>query len=352
MFDPMSVDVDVTFGARFEQRLARLREEAPYRTYEAVRERVLALLDEGAASATRPSEYWVTELGTLEYLLDASPLIVNELRHHTYPVTGIRPYDYRSGKDSKRFADKVAMLTELAGGDHLLVPESPALGGFGHELDGRLYNVDTLKYFEVLIGMERAGVLGALRGAEQRPCVLEIGAGWGGFAYQLKRLFPAVTYVIVDLPLLFLYSATYVETVFPEATTWYWERPGDERSIPADADFAFVPYFALEGLELDRLDLTVNMVSFQEMTEAQVKAYAAKAHALSSTFLYSLNRERSHYNDELTSVSAALETCFWLRQIPLLNVNYMKLSGAKRASRGEQDANDYRHLVGTPRMLR
>ena len=209
-----------------------LRERTSFQAYETVRDRVLALLD-GGGEAARPSAYWVDELETLEYLLDASPLIIDRLRHHTYPITGIRAYDYRSGKDATRFAEKLAALIELAGGDQLLVPESRALGGFGHEIDGRLCNIDTLKYFEVLIGMERAGVLGALRGAAQRPVVLEIGAGWGGFAYQLKRLFPDVTYVIVDLPELFLFSATYLATTFPDAKTWFWERPGDEQAIPA-----------------------------------------------------------------------------------------------------------------------
>ena len=96
------------------------------------------------------------------------------------------------------------------------MPESPALGGFGYDIDGRLFNVDTLKFYEVLIGMERGGVLAALRERE-RPVVCEIGAGWGGFAYQFKTLFPRSTYVIVDFPELFLFSATYLATVFPDA---------------------------------------------------------------------------------------------------------------------------------------
>lgn len=346
----MSVEVSRSARSQLEDRLAELRERTSFQAYETVRDRVLALLD-GGGEAARPSAYWVDELETLEYLLDASPLIIDRLRHHTYPITGIRAYDYRSGKDATRFAEKLAALIELAGGDQLLVPESRALGGFGHEIDGRLCNTDTLKYFEVLIGMERAGVLGALRGAAQRPVVLEIGAGWGGFAYQLKRLFPDVTYVIIDLPELFLFSATYLATTFPDAKTWFWERPGDEQAIPPEADFAFVPHYALDGLELERLDLTVNMVSFQEMTEAQVDAYAAKVHALSSAFLYSLNRERSHYNEELTSVSAVLDKRFWLRELPLLGINYTKLTDPKRAKRSDRDANDYRHIVGTPRMV-
>ena len=150
-------------------------------------------------------------------MIEASPLIVRKLRHHAFHITGIRPYDYRSKGDTRRahFEARLQALRELAG-DSLLVPESPALGGFGYDIGGRLFNVDTLKFFEVLIGMERGGVLAALRDRE-RPVVCEIGAGWGGFAYQFKTLFPRSTYVIVDFPELFLFSATYLATVFPDA---------------------------------------------------------------------------------------------------------------------------------------
>ena len=49
----------------------------------------------------------------------------------------------------------------------------------------------------------------------------------------------------------------------------------------------------------ERLDLTINMVSFQEMTDAQADAYVAKAHELNCPFVYSLNRDKSAYNPEI-----------------------------------------------------
>jgi hypothetical protein len=66
----------------------------------------------------------------------------------------------------------------------------PYLGGFGFTIDGDLYNLDTLKFYECLIALQKAGLLGDLT-AEQndRKIVVEIGGGWGGFAYQLKTLF-------------------------------------------------------------------------------------------------------------------------------------------------------------------
>ena len=102
------------------------------------------------------------------------------------------------------------------------------LGGFGFEIDGRLFNIDTLKFFEVLIALEKGAVLQEFRGNAERRLVWEIGAGWGGFPYQFKSLCPNVTYVISDFPELFLFSATYLMTAFPDARVAFWgEEPAD-----------------------------------------------------------------------------------------------------------------------------
>ena len=57
------------------------------------------------------------------------------------------------------------------------------------------------------------------------------------------------------------------------------------------------------------------MVSFQEMTDAQVTSYVAKAHELGARFLYSLNREKSAMNDELDSVTRIVSRYYWPREV-------------------------------------
>jgi glycosyltransferase involved in cell wall biosynthesis len=315
--------------------------------YERAREAVLKMIGGAAGGPVAPSEYWREELETIDYLIEATPLIINKLRHHAFHITGIRPYDYRSKGDNRReyFEARLNALREL-GGDRLLVPESPALGGFGYDIDGRLFNVDTLKFYEVLVGMERGGVLAALRLREQ-PVVCEIGAGWGGFAYQFKTLFPKSTYVIVDFPELFLFSMTYLATVFPEArlaVVGAGDAPADVR----DADFVFVPQARANGETIGQLDLLVNMVSFQEMTDAQVRRYADIAAMAGCPLVYSFNRERSAYNTELISVSEALAERYQLTEVPVLQTDYT--NAMKRMPKPgkvqERSEFNYRHLVG------
>lgn len=332
----------------FHERLEQMRGSFAYRNYLAVRDRVLEMQAQSAAlPGGTPSIYWQEELANFDYLFDASPLIVEKLRHHSFHVTGLRTYDYRRNRDKFRdqIIDKLRALLGEGPGE-LLVPEARQMGGFGFEYKGQLFNLDTLKFFEVLIALERGGVLGDFRGTAERRLVWEIGAGWGGFPYQFKTLCPNVTYVITDLPELFLFSATYLMTLFPDARVRFWgEEPAAETFAHwREYDFIFMPNTALAELTPDRMDLAVNMVSFQEMTAAQVQGYVDRAYALNCPFLYSLNREKSAYNDEIESVTAIISKLYWPKEVPILPIGYTKMMGEKPS------ANEYKHVVGWRRI--
>jgi len=323
-----------------------------FNAYLRAREAVLSIkraAGAGGSASHGASAYWTEELENIDYLIEATPLIVRKLRHHAFHITNVRPYDYRTKPDGRRehFEARLDALREI-GGEALLVPESPALGGFGYEIGGRLFNIDTIKFYEVLIGLQQGGVLSAIRGIE-RPVVCEIGAGWGGFAYQFKTLFPRSTVVIVDFPELFLFSATYLGAVFPDARMLF---VGTEDAPSADgwraADFVFVPHTLSRLVSAMPLDLTINMVSFQEMTDTQVRGYAAMAASAGCPLLYSLNRERSLFNTELISVSEALADYYRLTEVHVLDTDY---TGAfkkppKRSTPVDASEPRYRHFVG------
>jgi putative sugar O-methyltransferase len=338
--------VDVRAG-----RLDELRASQGWKSYEVARDAVLemlSLLSRSDAGET-PSAYWREELAGFEYMLDASPFVIDKLRQHTYHITGLRTYDYRTGKDAlkENLRRKRDLLVETHGGE-LLVPESRELGGFGYELDGELYNVDTLKFFESLIALDQAGVLDRLRKPE-RHIVWEIGGGWGGLAYHIKTVAPQLTYVISDLPEVMLFSATYLATMFPEATVRFWrgEETADElfRGWP-EVDFLFVPAGIHPWLRPPQLDLTINTVSFQEMTDQQVREYVHHAADLDSDVLYSLNRDRSLYNTELSSVREIMSERFTLTPVVVASVSYNESLGSRRRRSIRPTAKAYRHVFG------
>ena len=277
-----------------------------------------------------------------EYMLDASPFVIENLRQHTHYLTGLRAYEYRSNREAfrQRVEQKFRALLKR-GGEDCLVPESRELGGFGFEIDGALYNVDTLKYYEVLQALKQGAVLDEFQSRERR-LVWEIGAGWGGFAYQFKTVCPNATYVITDFPELFLFSATYLTTLMPQARVlFYGDVPDDELFARwSEYDFILLPNGSLPDMRPPRLDLTVNMVSFQEMTSEQVRGYVMKAFELECPFLYSLNRDRSVYNLELTSVRDIITEHYWPHEIAILPVSYQKMLDEVPSDK------DYRHVIG------
>jgi hypothetical protein len=363
----------MTVAADLQSRIGALSTGPAYRSYLSVRERVLEMLERGATRGTdRPSGYWREELAGFEYMLDASPLIVDKLRHHSYHLTGLKVYDYRTGKDEyeRRLREKLDALLEV-GDEQLFVPEPAELGGFGFPHGDGLFNLDTLKFFEAMIALDKGAVLTPLREGGERHVAWEIGAGWGGLAYTFKSLCPNSSYVIVDLPQVFLFSAVYLMTVMPDAR-FAFHGDGPLASLVSENDFVFVPHWALDELDLPRLDLTLNMVSFQEMTTAQVETYVDAAWRLGSQYLYSLNRDRSHYNTELSSVGEIIERRFWPHEIPVLDMSYTELPGktkrakppgtaAKLKSAGKKVKQktardpdgirrDYRHIVGWRRQ--
>lgn len=299
-----------------------------YPHYLRARDAVSVMMAQGMQGVYEPSRYWLEELEGFDYLFDASPRLVAKLREHCYHLTGLKSYEYRRHHAHRKqpFVDKLVALRRLDKRG-LWVPESPLLGGFGHEINGDLVNLDTLKFYESLIAMDKAGILSALEQSPSRPVAMEIGAGWGGFAYQMKTLLPNLTYVIVDLPPTLLFSATYLATLFPDAKMYIYSRDTAESALKniADYDFVFLPHFITHHDMLPKLDLAINMVSFQEMTDAQIYGYVAWLWTQHCPMLYSHNRIKSPYNEQISNVEQLLDYGYALSQVSMLSVPYTVL---------------------------
>lgn len=337
-------DWDAELGVR--------RQAFAYQAYERVRRQVLGLMALGRnrrLTGHAPSDYWSGELAKFEYMLDASPLIIEKLRHHTHNLTGLHANHYRQslGKQRRRFSEKLDALRALDSAD-LWVPEAQLLGGFGFDIEGELVNIDTLKFYEVLIAMHAGAILDEMRQATERKLVWEIGAGWGGFPYQFKTLCPNVTYVITDFPELFLFSATYLMAAFPDAKVRFYGEvpPQDTFAGWQDFDFIFLPDTFHAAARPEQVDLMINMVSFQEMTTQQVEGYVRRAFEFECPYLYSLNRDRSHHNQELSNVRSIIGHHYWPHQIDVLPVSYTKMLHEDP----DQEDSGYKHVVGWRRV--
>lgn len=307
--------------AEFNLFLEEARKSREYQNYLEVREAVFRMIDNEPKKVENiPSSYWRQELSGFEYLLDASPLVIQKLRHHAYHMTGVREYDYRAhhSRDSVRLEERLKKLHEKDN-SNLLVPESPKLGGFGYLVEDKLYNADTLRFYECLLSLDKEGLLDQFRDGLGHKTIMEIGSGWGGLAYQFKKLFPEVCYIFLDFPLSLLFSATYLKTLFPDAKILMVDgSPDSFRIDPRAYDFVLIPHYGWENLAFHRPDLLINMASFQEMTTAQVESYLRKAKEWGVPSVYSWNRDHSSNNPELTTVSSIMEKYYRVKAIEFL----------------------------------
>lgn len=283
------------------------KQSEAFRNYLQVRDRIVDMLEEKQKETKCPSDYWQEELAGFDYMLDASPLIVRKLREHCYHLTGLHSYEYRShhARQKEIFSRKLRALRKHDDAS-LLVPESPLLGGFGHIIDGALYNIDTLKFYESLLAMNKAGTLVPFRRQTgKRNIVIEIGIGWGGFAYQFKTLCPNTCYIIIDLLQSLLFAGVYLRTVFPQSSVFLYgdKPPGKLLNEYALYDFIFLPHFAFGRISFPKVDLAINMVSFQEMTSEQIDEYFRWLATLRCPILYSHNRDGSPNNNQPSAVS-------------------------------------------------
>jgi hypothetical protein len=168
-----------------------------------------------------------------------------------------------------------------------------------------------------------------------------------------------------------MFSAIYLKTLFPSASILlYGDKPKETLLTDCQShDFVFLPHFFLDRLDLSRLDLAINTVSFQEMTSEQVDRYVRKVYEMGCPTLYSLNRDRSPHNQQLTTVSSILAKYYELRPLNVLDMQYAAMpvsfkrgqfrkglkSFVRRLFRGRKASSifDYQHLIGTrPRVER
>jgi len=325
------------FSDNLRESISRNRRTDLFQYYLLVKDRILAMIDEMETyNDAMPSSYWQEELAGFDYIFDASPLIIAKLREHCHHITGIKSYEYRDHHSHRKaqFAHKLNLLrAEDKRGR--FVPESPLLGGFGYRINGALVNIDTLKFYESLIALDKARLLDQFSLKDNvRHSVLEIGAGWGGFAYQFHTLFPDVTYVIVDLPHVLLFSLLYLKALFPDASTFvYGDKPIEYVFANAYSyDFVFLPYYIFQQLELSNVDLAINIASFQEMTTGQVDTYVNKLIQLGCPYIYSMNRNRSRHNTDLTSVPAILGKYYDCKKIKVLDSMYVDFPDHDRSN--------------------
>lgn len=103
--------------------------------------------------------------------------------------------------------------------------------------------------------------------------VVEIGAGYGGLPYFLKKMNQDLTYINFDLPENMALSTYYLMCCYPNKKfLLYGEANLDEVNI-GDYDFIIMPNFEINKMKAKTADLVFNSYSLAEMSTETINTY-------------------------------------------------------------------------------
>lgn len=173
------------------------------------------------------------------------------------------------------------------------------------------------------------GTLLASKGTA-RTTVVEIGGGYGSFAYHLFRDTKLnAAYVSLDIPEMCVISAYFLRSCFPDKKLLlYGEGPVDAAAL-REYDIIILPNFALKDLPPACCDLVFNSHSMTQMTPATIKEYLRQIDRTCTGFFY-------HANDETLRTNQAGDATY-------VNLN---------APEYELPADRFRRLYRIPELIR
>ncbi len=292
-------------------------------TFQDIKDRVGRMIEEASrldpGSPFRAGDLWREVFVYLDYIRELSDAQLQYIRTHTAPITGNPWFGWGHHPARTIWTDEQRAHLRLVY-DYLSLTKGlpPTFWGdepapneatkiVGIPFNGRLITDDLVNYQKVVTTLYQAGLLAEPDAGGARRLFFEIGGGYGGLAHQIMRTVrDDVTYVIVDLPEMLFWSAVFLRLNNPGRRLFLY----DPATFSADAlhralaenAFVLLPNYRLADLEeFPAVDLALNRLSMQEMTDAQVHSYCGFLAPRLKGCFYSENYPRHPYNRELTA---------------------------------------------------
>jgi len=280
----------------------------------------------------KTSDVWKSPNGAVAYgeVIKNDPLspsyeMVNHLLIHAFHFSGYRLSSILTDQPVSNWNDSMAGLipqkyrvssTDWSVGAFLeikdqLPPEfvcrpSVRLGWVGWQVDDIVVNRDLLAYQERVALLYQSGVLERLAQKGGALNILEIGGGYGGLAFFLKKILPDASYYICDLPESLFYSAAYLSLTSGVDRVYLYRREdgaADGYLKDPRGGFVFVPHFLFDDLRDLKIDLAINTLSFAEMEPETVAKYAENIRFMlnDDCCLFEQNYDNSYYSSKFSN---------------------------------------------------
>ena len=159
----------------------------------------------------------------------------------------------------------------------------------------KILNPDILRFQIVLSNMYHMKILDSLPNSF---LTLDIGSGYGGFAYHLNETASKIgkksCHILLDLPETLFFAGVFLTLNHPNKKIYIYEEKSFNQKFLSqqiyDYDYVLLPNFILEKLTaLPSIDLMISLKSFQEMLPEQVEQYLELSKEKLNGFLISNN---------------------------------------------------------------
>jgi putative sugar O-methyltransferase len=285
---------------------------------------------ERSASVVEPSVYWRFFSQAFDYMKAMPPEQFKTMRLHTYHLDGDTYQISFFGDEDNYHRYYTGLHHELPERYKIGAPE--LCGEYGYLVNGRLVNDKVLKWQEIIRALWFKGQFTALENSP-RPLILEIGGGYGSLAHHFNTMFPNSLYFIVDIPETLLFAASYLTLIHGQESVLLLDED-TEVSVESlkNLSFVMVPNSLLKSISSLRFGLSINVASFQEMTEPQVTQYLEFLSSRTDVLL-SANIDRFQATTDKVFVADLLRRYFELTDLPPVKVSPAKRRDIRRMLR-------------------
>ncbi len=144
-----------------------------------------------------------------------------------------------------------------------------------HKENGKLFHLNFDDLYHVYSAAQISRAYNFLEEKTKISKILEIGGGYGNLASKLKKIFPKVKYIIVDLPEVLLIQNYYLSSTFKNSKIINLiDQSNFSKNIIVEEDFDFllIPFNIYKKLNFE-FDLVINTRSFGEMPKEVLGDY-------------------------------------------------------------------------------
>ena len=151
----------------------------------------------------------------------------------------------------------------------------------------------------------------------KRPVICEIGGGYGGFAYYLRKALDSSVYINFDLPEILLVCSYYLKMSLPHRKILLFDKGMYGKPLPDlnDYDIILMPHYMLPFVSDRSVDIVVNAHSLSEMDHLTVEEYIGQVDRIAKKYFFHINSDKAETNTgghiEIRSSSFPIDKTKW-----------------------------------------